>query len=85
MVPPCVRVRGSRGCGGSVAVCACVFVGAQYLVSGVFSIPYFNITEPLRVVYDGVNHRERIDYYHGMDTFIYTPVRCWWLKREGGG
>ena len=46
----------------------------QYLMEGTFLIPYFNISEPLRVVFDAPNHRERIDYYHGMDTFIYTQA-----------
>lgn len=55
----------------AVASATITFPG-QYLMEGTFLIPYFNISEPLRVVYDAPNHRERIDYYHGMDTFMYT-------------
>lgn len=42
----------------------------QYYVKGVFSIPYFNITEPLELWYDSVNNREVFSYYNGMDTYL---------------
>jgi len=42
----------------------------QYYVKGVFSIPYFNITEPVEMWYDGVNNQQVISYYNGMDVTI---------------
>ncbi len=36
-------------------------------MKGVFSIPYFNITEPIELWYDAVNDRQVISYYNGMD------------------
>ncbi|EGG24016.1 counting factor associated protein [Cavenderia fasciculata] len=40
---------------------------SQYYMSGTFSIPYFNIVEPIELIYDGVNNRQYISYYNGMD------------------
>jgi len=42
----------------------------QYYIKGVFSIPYFNISEPIEVWYDAVNNRQVISYYNGMDVSI---------------
>eukprot|EP01116_Phalansterium_solitarium_P008750 TRINITY_DN22712_c0_g1_i1.p1 TRINITY_DN22712_c0_g1~~TRINITY_DN22712_c0_g1_i1.p1 ORF type:complete len:543 (+),score=146.50 TRINITY_DN22712_c0_g1_i1:426-2054(+) len=44
---------------------------SQYTAKGIFRIPYFNIVEPVDIHYDGVNNRERLDYYHGMDRYIW--------------
>eukprot|EP01112_Ceratiomyxa_fruticulosa_P004069 TRINITY_DN1440_c0_g4_i1.p1 TRINITY_DN1440_c0_g4~~TRINITY_DN1440_c0_g4_i1.p1 ORF type:complete len:560 (+),score=144.78 TRINITY_DN1440_c0_g4_i1:51-1682(+) len=41
----------------------------QYYVKGVFSIPYFNITEPLEAWYDGLGNRQVLSYYDSMDVF----------------
>jgi len=47
----------------------------QYWFQGTFSIPYFNITEPLEVTFDNVNIREYILYYNGMDsTLVRTDI-----------
>jgi len=40
-------------------------------VEGFFRIPYFDIVEELKLNFDGVNSRQRFDYYHGMDNYIY--------------
>jgi C1A family cysteine protease len=42
----------------------------QYYVKGVFSIPYFNISEPIELWYDAVNDRQVISVYNGMDVTI---------------
>lgn len=42
----------------------------QYYVKGTFEIPYFNIVEPIVLVYDSVNNRQYIDYYNGLDVTI---------------
>ncbi|EFA80934.1 counting factor associated protein [Heterostelium album PN500] len=39
----------------------------QYYMSGTFDIPYFNITEPIELIYDAVNNRQYISYYNGLD------------------
>lgn len=36
-----------------------------YTVSGVLSLPYAEIVEPMEVWFDGENGRSRIDYYSG--------------------
>eukprot|EP01101_Sappina_pedata_P012361 TRINITY_DN8472_c0_g1_i1.p1 TRINITY_DN8472_c0_g1~~TRINITY_DN8472_c0_g1_i1.p1 ORF type:complete len:541 (+),score=133.61 TRINITY_DN8472_c0_g1_i1:3-1625(+) len=43
----------------------------QYLVECVFNIPYFNTSEPIRMVYDQTNNRQVWNYYNGMDVFYY--------------
>ena len=43
----------------------------QYYIYGTFNIPYFNISQPTAFYYDATNNRERLEYYEGMDTFIY--------------
>ncbi|PRP87432.1 counting factor associated protein [Planoprotostelium fungivorum] len=43
----------------------------QYYARTVFSIPYWNMSEPIDVWYDGVNNRQRIDYYAGMATYVW--------------
>jgi C1A family cysteine protease len=42
----------------------------QYYVKGVFSIPYFNISEPIEMWYDAVYNQQVISYYNGMDVTI---------------
>ncbi|EGC35214.1 hypothetical protein DICPUDRAFT_55299 [Dictyostelium purpureum] len=42
----------------------------QYYMKGTFSIPYFNITEPIELIYDATNNRQYISYYDGMDITI---------------
>jgi C1A family cysteine protease len=42
----------------------------QYYVKGVFSIPYFNISEPIEIWYDAPNNRQVVSYYNGMDIMI---------------
>lgn len=42
-----------------------------YLVEGTISIPYFNITEPVTTNYDGLNNRQRFDFYNELTTNIY--------------
>lgn len=55
----------------------------QYYVKGVFSLPYWDLVEPIGTVlsslistyktqefwYDGTNNRELISYYDGMDVY----------------
>lgn len=53
----------------------------QYYLYGSFNIPYFNLSQPTAMYYDAVNNRERVEYYNGMDTYIYrfdlnTSVIC---------
>ncbi len=33
-------------------------------MEGTISIPYFNITEPVTANYDGLNNRQRFDFYN---------------------
>ncbi|KAK5584387.1 hypothetical protein RB653_005998 [Dictyostelium firmibasis] len=42
----------------------------QYYMKGSFNIPYFNIVEPIELIYDSVNNRQYISYYNGMDITI---------------
>eukprot|EP01132_Coremiostelium_polycephalum_P009931 gene9931-12177_t len=42
----------------------------QYYVKGTFEIPYFNIVEPIVLIYDSVSNRQYIDYYNGLDVTI---------------
>jgi len=56
-------------CGALAAVSAPAFPD-QYYVKGIFSIPYFNISEPIELWYDAVNNREVVSYYNGTDIFI---------------
>ncbi|KAF2071084.1 hypothetical protein CYY_007605 [Polysphondylium violaceum] len=42
----------------------------QYIMSGTFEIPYFNIVEPITLAYDSINNRQFIDYYQGLDVII---------------
>lgn len=44
---------------------------SQYYLYGTFNIPYFNLSQPTAMYYDGINNRERVEYYNGMDTYIY--------------
>jgi hypothetical protein len=44
----------------------------QYYVSGTFSIPYFDIVEPIELFYDGVNNRELFNYYNGVVSNLAT-------------
>jgi len=43
----------------------------QYYARTVFSIPYWNISEPIDVWYDSTTNRQRVDYYAGMATNIW--------------
>ncbi|KYR00368.1 counting factor associated protein [Tieghemostelium lacteum] len=43
---------------------------SQYYMTGTFSLPYFNITEPIELIYDSVNNRQYISYYNGLDITI---------------
>jgi len=43
----------------------------QYYARTVFSIPYWNMSEPIDVWYDQENNRQRIDYYAGMATYLW--------------
>jgi hypothetical protein len=43
-------------------------------VKGVFSIPYFNISEPIEMWYDEVHQQQVISYYGGMDITITVQV-----------
>eukprot|EP01094_Clydonella_sp_ATCC50884_P028884 TRINITY_DN8820_c0_g1_i5.p1 TRINITY_DN8820_c0_g1~~TRINITY_DN8820_c0_g1_i5.p1 ORF type:complete len:543 (-),score=133.95 TRINITY_DN8820_c0_g1_i5:33-1661(-) len=68
-----------------------------YTVSGIFSIPYFNISEPVTCWTNVTGGQQRIDYYNGMDSYIYrfdldrlwvtTPVvdrkKCATLPTDG--
>jgi hypothetical protein len=38
----------------------------QYYVSGLWQIPYFNISEPITAHFDAINNRQRFDYYDGL-------------------
>eukprot|EP01028_Stygiella_incarcerata_P001144 TRINITY_DN1179_c0_g1_i2.p1 TRINITY_DN1179_c0_g1~~TRINITY_DN1179_c0_g1_i2.p1 ORF type:complete len:539 (-),score=114.74 TRINITY_DN1179_c0_g1_i2:1388-3004(-) len=51
---------------GAVAISPPVFP-KQFYVEGIFSLPYAGIREPVRMMYDGVNHREYFDFYEGLD------------------
>ncbi|KAM9959334.1 hypothetical protein ACTFIR_000409 [Dictyostelium discoideum] len=42
----------------------------QYYMKGSFNIPYFNIVEPIELIYDSVNNRQYISVYNGMDITI---------------
>ncbi|GAM17576.1 hypothetical protein SAMD00019534_007510, partial [Acytostelium subglobosum LB1] len=42
----------------------------QYYMNGTFNIPYFNITEPIELIYDSVNNRQYISYYNGLDVTL---------------
>lgn len=58
-----------------LALCGLAFAAnpafpTQYYVKGIFSIPYFNITEPVEMWYDAVNGQQVISYYNGMDVTI---------------
>eukprot|EP01102_Stenamoeba_stenopodia_P014561 TRINITY_DN484_c0_g1_i1.p1 TRINITY_DN484_c0_g1~~TRINITY_DN484_c0_g1_i1.p1 ORF type:complete len:557 (-),score=116.63 TRINITY_DN484_c0_g1_i1:81-1751(-) len=44
---------------------------SQYQVELLYQIDYFDTREPIRMVYDAVNNRQRIEFYNGMDTYIY--------------
>jgi len=43
----------------------------MYHISGTFSLPYFNITIPVDINFDGQNNRETLSYYYGMDTYVW--------------
>jgi len=43
----------------------------QYKASVVMALPYASIQEPMDVWYDAVNGMQRVDYYGGMDTYMY--------------
>lgn len=46
-------------------------IPSQYKVDVVYSIPYFNITEPFTTVYDSENNRQYWNFYNGLDVFIF--------------
>lgn len=54
----------------------------QYYVKGVFSIPYFNISEPIELWYDAINNRQVFRYYNGMDTTITIQNTTWMISPE---
>jgi hypothetical protein len=33
-------------------------------------IPYWELNQPTEMYYDGLNNRQRIDYYYGMDSYV---------------
>jgi hypothetical protein len=43
----------------------------KYMLEANFKLPYANITEPVRVFFDAENQREKIEYYNGLDSFLY--------------
>jgi len=43
----------------------------QYHLNGTFSLPYFNISIPVDLNFDGINNKETISYYWGMDTYVW--------------
>jgi len=64
----------------AVAVAACICVVAavnppvfpkSYILSGTMSLPYANMKEPITLRYDGTNGRARVDFYNGLDYWVY--------------
>eukprot|EP01111_Echinosteliopsis_oligospora_P002656 TRINITY_DN1401_c0_g1_i2.p1 TRINITY_DN1401_c0_g1~~TRINITY_DN1401_c0_g1_i2.p1 ORF type:complete len:520 (+),score=133.00 TRINITY_DN1401_c0_g1_i2:30-1562(+) len=55
---------------------------SQYYIKGVFSIPYFNITEPIEVWYDGINNRQVITYYDRTNIVIQLPNATYAINPE---
>ena len=57
----------------------------QYFLSGTITLPYVNLVEPFQTYYDGVNNRQRIDYYNGMDSYVYrvSAMGCLYWCFEG--
>lgn len=43
-------------------------------IPGVFHIPYANIHEPITVYTDDKNKRQAVQYYDGLDAYIYTGI-----------
>eukprot|EP00762_Andalucia_godoyi_P002894 ANDGO_04191.mRNA.1 Counting factor associated protein D len=43
----------------------------SFLLTGTFSLPYAHLVEPVTLRYDGVNGRIRLEWYNGLDYFIY--------------
>lgn len=43
----------------------------QYTLNGTFILPYFDIEIPIDLTYDGINNRQVLDYYNGMDTYVW--------------
>ena len=41
------------------------------MLAGTISLPYANVSEPFAAYTDFGNNRQRIDYYGGIDSYIY--------------
>jgi len=55
---------------GLVAAAPAPSLPSQYFVEGRITLPYGNISEPFRTFYDGVNNKQRVEYYDGLDVYI---------------
>jgi len=43
----------------------------QYHVKATMSLPYAGIIEPVEIWYDAQNNQQRVDYYNGMDSYVF--------------
>jgi Cathepsin propeptide inhibitor domain (I29) len=44
---------------------------AQYHITGMFSMPAFNVNEVLEAWVDNSQQRQKLSYFHGMDVYLY--------------
>ena len=49
-----------------------VAMPTRYHASVTMTMPYYGLEEPIEVWYDSAQGLERIDYYHGLDTYLYN-------------
>jgi hypothetical protein len=56
----------------------------QYFVSGVITLPFGNMTLPFASYYDGLNGKQNLQYYGGLDTYIFRSDAnvTWQLSPE---
>lgn len=46
----------------------------QYSVSVLLELPYIDLVEPIEVYYDEAQELQRMDYWHGADTYVFNAT-----------